>query len=109
VALGETVRTEQDRIPAAVELGLSNSKLDGVNSGGGGDTANPLHGRAHNPYDLERTPAGSSGGEAAAIASGMSACGLGSDSGGSLRMPAHFCGIATLNPRREGSRSPGAR
>lgn len=66
--------------------------------GSGGDTANRLHGRTRNPYDTERSPAGSSGGEAAAIASGMSACGLGSDSGGSLRMPAHCCGIATLKP-----------
>lgn len=66
--------------------------------GGGGDTANDLHGRTSNPYDLSLTPAGSSGGEAAAIASGMSPCGIGSDSGGSLRMPAHVCGIATLKP-----------
>jgi amidase len=66
--------------------------------GGGGETVNDLHGRTLNPYDLSRTPAGSSGGEAAAIASGMSPWGLGSDSGGSLRMPAHFCGIATLKP-----------
>jgi amidase len=66
--------------------------------GGGGDTANELHGRTWNPYDHTLTPAGSSGGEAAAIASGMSPCGIGSDSGGSLRMPAHVCGIATLKP-----------
>ncbi len=66
--------------------------------GSGGDTANELHGRTTNPYDPTLTPAGSSGGEAAAIASGMSPCGLGSDSGGSLRMPAHVCGIATLKP-----------
>jgi amidase len=66
--------------------------------GSGGDTANELHGRTSNPYDPARTPAGSSGGEAAAIASGMSPCGIGSDSGGSLRMPAHVCGIATLKP-----------
>ena len=66
--------------------------------GGGGDTANDLHGRTSNPYDATLTPAGSSGGEAAAIASGMSPCGIGSDSGGSLRMPAHVCGIATLKP-----------
>ena len=66
--------------------------------GSGGETVNNLHGRTHNPYDMALSPAGSSGGEAAAIASGMSPCGLGSDSGGSLRMPAHFCGIATLKP-----------
>ena len=66
--------------------------------GSGGETDNELHGRTTNPYDPAFTPAGSSGGEAAAIASGMSACGLGSDSGGSLRMPAHVCGIATLKP-----------
>lgn len=66
--------------------------------GSGGETVNELHGRTVNPYDLRRTPAGSSGGEAAAIASGMAPCGLGSDSGGSLRMPAHVCGIATLKP-----------
>lgn len=66
--------------------------------GSGGITDNELHGRTLNPYDAERSPGGSSGGEAAAIAAGMSPCGIGSDSGGSLRMPAHFCGIATLKP-----------
>jgi amidase len=66
--------------------------------GGGLGTDNSIYGRTNNPYDLERTPGGSSGGEAAAIASGMSAIGLGSDSGGSLRYPAHFCGIATIKP-----------
>jgi amidase len=66
--------------------------------GGGLETENPLYGRTVNPYDSARTPGGSSGGEAAAIASGMSPFGLGSDSGGSLRYPAHFCGIATIKP-----------
>jgi amidase len=66
--------------------------------GGGSGTDNDLFGRTSNPYDISLSPAGSSGGEAAAIASGMSPCGLGSDSGGSLRVPAHFCGIATLKP-----------
>jgi amidase len=66
--------------------------------GGGSETINDLFGETHNPYDVALSPAGSSGGEAAAIASGMSPCGLGSDSGGSLRVPAHFCGIATLKP-----------
>ena len=56
------------------------------------------YGIAHNPYDLKRTPSGSSGGEAALIAAGGSPLGLGSDSGGSLRLPAHCCGIATIRP-----------
>jgi amidase len=62
------------------------------------ETANLLHGRTRNPWDLERTPGGSSGGEAAAITAGLSACGLGSDSGGSVRVPAHFTGICSLKP-----------
>ncbi|MEX2029564.1 MAG: amidase [Anaerolineales bacterium] len=66
--------------------------------GAGGVTDNPLYGRTNNPYDLSRTPGGSSGGEAAAIATAMSPLGIGSDSGGSMRVPAHFCGIATLKP-----------
>src|SRR5208283_2582672 len=62
------------------------------------ETDNFLTGRTNNPWDLERTPGGSSGGEAAAIASGCSPGGVGSDGGGSIREPAHFCGIAGLKP-----------
>jgi len=62
------------------------------------ETANLLHGRTSNPWDLERSPGGSSGGESAAIAAGLSAAGLGSDSGGSVRVPAHFTGICSLKP-----------
>jgi Asp-tRNA(Asn)/Glu-tRNA(Gln) amidotransferase A subunit family amidase len=62
------------------------------------ESANLLHGRVANPWDLERTPGGSSGGESAAIAAGLSAAGLGSDSGGSVRVPAHFTGICSLKP-----------
>lgn len=62
------------------------------------ETDNLLYGRTNNPWDLERTAGGSSGGEAAAIASGMSAGGVGSDGGGSIRVPAHFCGICGLKP-----------
>src|SRR5882762_1849839 len=57
---------------------------------------NPVFGRTNNPYDLSRTPGGSSGGEAAAIASCLSPGGIGSDLAGSIRIPAHFCGIAGL-------------
>lgn len=62
------------------------------------ETDNLLYGRTNNPWDLERTAGGSSGGEAAAIAAGMSAGGVGSDAGGSIRVPAHFCGICGLKP-----------
>ena len=62
------------------------------------ECSNPITGRTNNPWDLERTPGGSSGGEAAAIAACCSAGGIGSDGGGSIRVPAHFCGIAGLKP-----------
>jgi len=62
------------------------------------ETDNLLCGRTNSPWDLERTPGGSSGGEAAAIAAGMSAGGVGSDGGGSIRVPAHFSGICGLKP-----------
>src|SRR5436309_260551 len=62
------------------------------------ETDNLLYGRTNNPWHLTRTPGGSSGGEAAAIASGMSAAGVGSDGGGSIRVPAHFSGICGLKP-----------
>lgn len=60
------------------------------------ETDNYITGRSNNPWNVERTPGGSSGGEAAAIASGCSPGGVGSDGGGSIRVPAHFCGIAGL-------------
>ena len=62
------------------------------------ETDNFITGRTNNPWNLERTPGGSSGGEAAAIASFCSAGGIASDGGGSIRIPAHFCGIAGLKP-----------
>jgi len=62
------------------------------------ETDNLLHGQTRNPWNLECTPGGSSGGESAAIAAGLSAAGLGSDSGGSVRVPAHFTGICSLKP-----------
>jgi Asp-tRNA(Asn)/Glu-tRNA(Gln) amidotransferase A subunit family amidase len=62
------------------------------------ETDNLLYGRTNNPWDLSRTAGGSSGGEAASISSGCSAAGVGSDGGGSIRVPAHFCGICGLKP-----------
>ena len=62
------------------------------------ESDNLVYGQTKNPYDPARTPGGSSGGEAAAIAAGLSPLGLGSDAGGSIRLPAHFCGIAGIKP-----------
>ena len=64
----------------------------------GFESSNLVYGRAKNPYDTGRTPGGSSGGEAAIIAAGGSPLGVGSDAGGSIRWPAHCCGIAGLKP-----------
>ena len=62
------------------------------------ETDNLLYGRTNSPWDVSRTPGGSSGGEAAAIAAGMSVGGVGSDGGGSIRVSAHFSGICGLKP-----------
>src|SRR5262245_2607071 len=61
-------------------------------------SANPVFGRTRNPWDLSRTPGGSSGGGAAAIAAGLCALEVGSDIGGSIRVPAAFCGIYGHRP-----------
>jgi len=66
--------------------------------GGGIETDNPVYGRTNNPFDLDRTPGGSSGGAAADVASGGAPFGLGTDSGASVRLPAHFCGLASIKP-----------
>ncbi len=62
------------------------------------ETDNRISGKTSNPWNMEYSSGGSSGGEAAAIASGCSAGGVGSDGGGSIRVPAHFCGICGLKP-----------
>jgi fatty acid amide hydrolase len=62
------------------------------------ETDNPVYGRTNNPWNLERSPGGSSGGEAAILASGGSALGLGADIGGSVRNPAHCCGVFGFMP-----------
>jgi amidase len=62
------------------------------------DAENPVFGRTNNPYDVTLSPGGSSGGEAAAIAACLSPGGLGSDLAGSVRIPAHCCGVVGLKP-----------
>ncbi len=62
------------------------------------ETDNLVYGRTNNPYDLARTPGGSSGGESAIVAAGGSPLGVGTDAGGSIRVPAHFCGLAGIKP-----------
>lgn len=63
-----------------------------------GETSNPIYGRTNNPFDLALSPGGSSGGSAAIVACGGSALELGSDTGGSIREPAHLCGITGIKP-----------
>ncbi|MGB7948793.1 MAG: amidase, partial [Candidatus Binatia bacterium] len=82
------------REAGAILLGKTNCP----EGGGGNFTNNDDYGQTNNPYDLARTPGGSSGGEAAIQAAGGSPVGIGSDSGGSIRVPAHLCGIAGLKP-----------
>ena len=65
------------------------------------DTDNLVHGRTHNPYDLTRAPGGSSGGAVAILAACGSFFDIGSDLGGSIRLPAHFSGVAGLKPTTE--------
>lgn len=95
VAVRDAPLVARLRAAGAILLGKTNvPQLGGVLS----ETDNRLFGRTNNPWDPERSPGGSSGGEAAIIAARGSALGLGSDIGGSLRLPAHACGIHSLKP-----------
>jgi amidase len=82
------------RLRGAGAIILGKTNLPALASGV--QTDNPVFGRTSNPWDLRRTPGGSSGGAAAAIAAGLSFLELGSDIGGSIRIPAHFCGVCGL-------------
>jgi amidase len=91
---GDATVVRRMRDAGAILLGKTNCPP----YGGGIETDNPVHGRTGNPYDPARTPGGSSGGEAAIVAAAGSAIGLGTDSGASVRLPAHFCGLAAIKP-----------
>ncbi|MEU5646206.1 amidase [Streptomyces milbemycinicus] len=83
------------RAAGAIPIGHSNMPtlvLAGMH------TRSELFGDTVNPWDPARTPGGSSGGDGVAVATGMAALGLGNDSGGSVRIPASFCGVAGLKP-----------
>ena len=87
----DSVVAERVRKSGAVLIGKNNTPELGVSDGQ--LTVNDLVGRCCNPWDVERTTGGSSGGAAAAIASGLCAIATGSDGGGSIRIPASFCGV----------------
>ncbi len=73
------------------------------------ETNNPVYGRTNNPWNLERSPGGSSGGEAALVAAGGSPLGLANDQGGSIRFPAHSCGLCGLKPTSQRLTNAGTR
>jgi amidase len=85
---------ERMRRAGAVPIGRTNMPDMGLRV----HTHSSLHGVTRNPWNAGRTAGGSSGGEAAALAAGMSPLGLGNDIGGSLRNPANACGIASIRP-----------
>ncbi|WP_338467979.1 amidase family protein [Novosphingobium sp. ZN18A2] len=89
VAKRDSHVVRQLRHAGAIFLGKTNVPPDLADW----QSTNPVYGRTANPHDLSRSPGGSSGGSAAAVASGMVPCEFGTDIGGSVRVPAHFCGV----------------
>ncbi|AUY50932.1 amidase [Streptomyces sp. CB01881] len=95
VAPADALPVARLRAAGAVPIGHSNMPtliLSGMH------TRSELFGDTANPWDAGRTPGGTSGGDAVAVATGMAALGLGNDSGGSVRIPAQFCGVTALKP-----------
>jgi amidase len=82
------------RTAGAIILGKTNLPTLALD----GQTDNPLFGRSNNPWDVTRTPGGSTGGGGAAVAAGLSPLEIGSDIGGSVRSPAHYCGVYSIKP-----------
>jgi len=94
VAPTDSVGVSRLKAAGAVILGKTNVPVALADF----QSVNPIYGRTHNPWDLTRTPGGSSGGGAAALAAGMTPLEFGSDIGGSIRNPAHFCGLYGHKP-----------
>lgn len=94
IAPSDAPSVERMKAAGAIPIGRTNLPDMGLRI----HTDSTLYGRTKNPWMLDRTAGGSSGGEAAALATGMSPIGLGNDIGGSLRNPAHACGIASIKP-----------
>jgi amidase len=90
----DAVAVERVKAAGAVVLGKTNVPL----ALGDMQSYNAIYGTTRNPWDQERTPGGSSGGSAAALAAGYGALSIGSDIGGSLRNPAHYCGVYAHKP-----------
>jgi len=90
----DALAVERLKAAGAIIIGKTNLPL----LAGDFQCKNPVFGRSNNPWNEARTPGGSTGGGAAAVASGMSALELGSDLGGSARVPAHYCGVFGFKP-----------
>ena len=94
VADADGLAVRRFRAAGAHFLGKTNVPVDLADV----QSYNPIYGATSNPWNLERTPGGSSGGSAAALAAGFSALEAGTDIGGSIRTPAHFCGVFGHKP-----------
>jgi amidase len=94
IASDDATAVARLRAEGAIVLGLTNVP----EMGRGGESNNNLYGRTNNPFDLSRTPGGSSGGSAALVSAGGAAFSVGSDGGGSIRQPCHNTGIAGIKP-----------
>lgn len=90
----DSVLVDRLRKAGAIIIGKTNLPLLAIDW----QSTNKWFGQTNNPYDLERVAGGSSGGSAAALAAGFSALEMGSDAGGSIRVPAHFCGVCGVYP-----------